>query len=150
MSTIRNASVFHMPGSLRGALQSQAGRWGTLTRPHRQATPQRREKTAPRAWDLSPKACALLRPESIPVAGPPPSRASQGYAARSKPTARCANAGHAKFAGPEDPSGPGCWTTFLTCPCFLDASDGLSGKTLWDKNQRWPQGNTKPTASVIY
>jgi hypothetical protein len=27
---------------------------------------------------------------------------------------RCA--GHARFAGPEDPSGPGCWTTFLTCP----------------------------------
>jgi hypothetical protein len=23
---------------------------------------------------------------------------------------------HARFAGPEDPSGPGCWTTFLTCP----------------------------------
>jgi len=27
---------------------------------------------------------------------------------------RCA--GHARFAGPEDPSGPGCWATFLTCP----------------------------------
>jgi hypothetical protein len=26
MSTIRNASVFHMPGSLRGAMQSQTGR----------------------------------------------------------------------------------------------------------------------------
>jgi len=29
--------------------------------------------------------------------------------------------GHARLAGPGIQSGPGCWTTFLTCPNSVDA-----------------------------
>jgi hypothetical protein len=53
----------HAAVPLRSVAES-SGAMGTLSRPHRQATPQRREKTAPRAWDLSPKASALIRSES--------------------------------------------------------------------------------------
>jgi hypothetical protein len=28
-----------------------------------------------------------------------------------------------QVCGPWDPSGPGCWTTFLTCPNRMDAQD---------------------------
>jgi hypothetical protein len=91
------------------SVAESSGAMGTLTRPHRQATPQRREKTAGRAWDLSPKACAVLPSES---SGP-----------------RCARR-HVRFAGPEDPSGPGCWTTFLTCPTSVDAPDASAAQLM--------------------
>jgi hypothetical protein len=46
------------------------------------------------------------------------------------------HAEHVRFARPEAPSGPGCWTTFLTCPdCQMRRMS--QGQNLWDKNRRW-------------